>query len=81
MNNGERLNDGEEIDVETGLKMYTRYAARSIGREHEIGSLEPGKYADFVVFDEDLLAIDPNELKDLTPRETWINGEQLYVRN
>jgi predicted amidohydrolase YtcJ len=81
MNNGERLNDGQELDVETGLRMYTRYAARSSAREHEIGSLEPGKFGDFVVFDENPLEVETEALRDLMPRETWINGERVFSRS
>jgi predicted amidohydrolase YtcJ len=81
MNNGERLSDDQEIDVETGLRMYTRYAARSIGREHEIGSLEPGKFGDFVVFDENPIQVQAEALLELMPRETWINGERVFSRS
>ena len=81
MNNGEKLNDGQEIDVATALKMYTRYAARSVGREHEIGSLEPGKYADFVVFDRSPLEVPADDLRDMAPAEAWINGERVFARD
>ncbi|MER8843683.1 amidohydrolase [Mesorhizobium australicum] len=81
MNNGERLDDGEQIDAATALRMYTRYAARSIGREHELGSLEPGKLADFVVFDHSPLSVDAESLRDLKPAETWINGELVFSRD
>ncbi len=80
MNTGERLDDGENIDVTTALKMYTRYAARSIAREHEIGSLEVGKFADFVVFDDNPVTVKADALRDLIPSETWINGECVFSR-
>jgi predicted amidohydrolase YtcJ len=80
MNTGERLDDGENIDVTTALKMYTRYAARSIAREHEIGSLEVGKFADFVVFDDNPVTVKADALRDLMPSETWINGECVFSR-
>jgi len=81
MNTGEKLDDGQEIDVATAWKMYTRYAARSVGREHELGSLEPGKYADFLVFDEDPFAVPAERLRDMAPAETWINGECVFARD
>lgn len=80
LNTGERLDDGENLDVATALKMYTRYGARSIGREHEIGSLEVGKFADFAVFDQNPLTVRTNDLGDLMPCETWINGERVFTR-
>jgi predicted amidohydrolase YtcJ len=81
MNNGETLDDGENIDVGTALKMYTRYAARSIGREHEIGSLEAGKFADFIVFEVDPLTATDEQLHDLMPVETWIGGQRVFAKN
>jgi predicted amidohydrolase YtcJ len=81
MNNGETLTDGENLDVITSLRMYTRFAARSIGREHEIGSLEPGKFADFVVFDENPLTVRPEMLRDMMPDQTWIGGELVFRRD
>ncbi len=78
MINGETLDDSQQIDVETALKMYTRYAARSIGREHEIGSLEPGKFADFIILDDDPRSVDLESLRDMAVRETWINGELVH---
>lgn len=79
MNNGEALKDGENLDVMTSLRMYTRFAARSIGREHEIGSLEPGKFADFVVFDDNPLTVPSERLRDMMPAQTWIGGEQVFA--
>ena len=80
MNDGETLTDGENLDVMTSLRMYTRFAARSIGREHEIGSLEPGKFADFVVFDDNPLTVPSDMLRDMMPNQTWIGGEKVFAR-
>lgn len=59
------------------LKGATLFAARAIGREARLGSLEPGKQADFVVLD----APDVNHwLYHFRPNaavETWIRGEKL----
>ena len=43
--------DGNLIPAEQALEMATINGAKSLGMEHEIGSLEPGKKADIVLFD------------------------------
>jgi hypothetical protein len=43
-----------------------------------LGSLEPGKYADIVVLDRDLLEIPANEILDTTVLFTIVGGEIVY---
>ncbi|OJX65901.1 MAG: hypothetical protein BGO95_05670 [Micrococcales bacterium 73-13] len=78
---GEPVDPAEAITVVESLGMYTRDAAFAIGRETEIGSLEPGKRADFAVLDEDLLAIDPAAIGAVRPRSTWIDGTRVFSRD
>lgn len=78
---GEPVDPHQAVTLMESLAMYTRDAAYAVGREGEIGSLEPGKLADFVVLDEDLLAIDPAEIGAIRPRETWIDGERVFARD
>lgn len=78
---GEPVDPHQAVTLMESLGMYTRDAAYAVGREDEVGSLEPGKKADFVVIDEDLLEIDPGEIGGIRPRETWIDGERLFARD
>lgn len=79
MSNGEVLDTEELLDFPTALRMYTRHAARSIGREHEIGSLEPGKLADFVVLKTDPATLPAGDLAMLHADETWIGGRKVWA--
>lgn len=78
---GEPVDPHQAVTLMESLGMYTRDAAYAVHREHELGSLEPGKRADFVVIDEDLLTIDPEEIGAIRPRETWIDGDRVFVRD
>jgi len=78
---GEPVDPHQAITLMESLGMYTRDAAYAIRREHEIGSLEEGKRADFVVLDEDLLALDPDKIGSIRPRETWIDAERVFARD
>lgn len=78
---GEPVDPHQAITLMESLGMYTRDAAYAIHREHEIGSLEGGKRADFVVLDEDLLGLDPEKIGSIRPRETWIDGERVFARD
>jgi len=49
--------------------------------EDEKGSLEPGKLADMVVLDKDILTIDPEEVIDTKVLMTIVGGEVVYERS
>lgn len=63
---------------EETLKGMTIWAAYGAFEENEKGSLEPGKYADFIVLDKDLMSIDIHEVPDLKVQKTYIDGELVY---
>lgn len=73
------LNAGERLDRETMFYAYTLNAARTIGLEQSIGSLETGKQADFVVLDRDVFSIDDKALADTQVLQTWFAGRQIYA--
>jgi predicted amidohydrolase YtcJ len=71
---GEVLAPEECITMEQGLASMTRDAAWQVHMDHALGTLEPGKYADLVILDEDPLTIDPTRLSAIAVRETWVEG-------
>ncbi|MCL2492569.1 MAG: amidohydrolase family protein [Clostridiales bacterium] len=71
-------NAGERISVGDAIEAYTINGAFQLFRDQEIGSLAPGKYADFIVLDRDILQIDPIEIDRTNVLETWIGGERCY---
>ena len=52
---------GEEVDIETAIALYTREAARVAGIP-ELGQLKAGFHADFAVLSEDLLEVDNDRI-------------------
>ncbi len=76
---GKVLGPKERITPEQALLAYTRQAAIVLGIEDEVGSLEPGKYADFVVLSENPLKVDPMKIKDIQIDTTVMNGHITYM--
>ena len=60
------------------LRGFTADAAWAAHDEGEVGRLAPGLRADFVVLDEDPLAVPGEQLDDLHVRSTWVDGKAVY---
>lgn len=69
----------ECVPVEAAIRAMTRDAAWQCHSEHEVGSLEPGKFADFVMLSDDPRTVAPLAIKDIRVEETWMNGRRVYT--
>ena len=75
-----QLHPEEALTRRQAIEFYTRNNAHLIFWEKEIGSLEPGKRADFIVVDRDLLACPVDDVKDTRVLETWSEGKRVFAR-
>ena len=75
---GETMGLDEAVSPMDALRMYTLHGAISMRREHEVGSLEPGKRADLVVLSDDPTSVSPHAIRDIVVRETWVDGRLVY---
>ena len=62
------------------LHSFTLAAAYAARQDDRLGSLEPGKWADFIIIDRDYFTIPAAQIDDIVVLETWVGGEQAYVR-
>jgi hypothetical protein len=65
----------ERIGVERAMRAITIDAAYVLGIDDKFGSLEPGKYADFAILEEDPFEVDPMHLKDVRIWGTALAGK------
>lgn len=63
------------VEALKGMTLDSAYASFS---EHELGSLEKGKKADFVVLDRDIMQINMSTVLSTKVEATVIDGEVLY---
>ena len=70
----------EAVSRETALDGFTRTAAFAAFAEDRLGTLMPGMRADFLILDADPLLASPDEIRRMTPRETWIGGYRYYKK-
>jgi hypothetical protein len=62
------------------LMGMTIWAAKAQFEEKEKGSIEPGKYADFVILNKDIMKIKGSELPGVKVLRTYVNGEKVYEK-
>ncbi|MCQ4034406.1 amidohydrolase [Kaistella montana] len=63
---------------EQALRGMTIWAAKSAFQEKELGSLEAGKSADFVVLNQDLMKVEENKILETTVLETYSSGKKVH---
>lgn len=68
----------QKMTREEALVSFTRSGAFAEFRENEIGSLEAGKFADFIVVDRDLLSVPESEIFSTKVLETYVNGKKVH---
>jgi predicted amidohydrolase YtcJ len=76
---GKLLGAEQRITAEQALAGYTREAAAVFGMEDEIGTLEVGKYADFVVLEKNPLQVELDHIKDIKIIATVMGGRVTHL--
>jgi predicted amidohydrolase YtcJ len=76
--NGKVWGADQAIDRMTALKMLTINVARFIGEEDELGSLEPGKWADITVLNGDFIGAADTGIDELGIDLTYTGGKRVF---
>ncbi|HTQ73732.1 MAG TPA: amidohydrolase [Burkholderiales bacterium] len=75
---GGRKVNRQSVSREQALIAHTRSNALFVFQENNLGSLQPGKYADLVVLDRNYLAVPAAQIKDIRPVMTMVGGRIVY---
>ena len=70
----------ERVSFEQALAGFTRGAAYAGFAEQRIGSLDPGKWADFIIVDRDVSRVDPQALAKTQVLQTWVAGKKVWEK-
>lgn len=78
---GQTVGENQKVSLLEAIRMYTINGAYASFEEDIKGSIEPGKLADFVLFDRSLLEIEEDNLLQAQVERTIIDGEIVYDKN
>jgi predicted amidohydrolase YtcJ len=70
----------QRMTREEALRSITLWPAYAAFQEEVLGSLTPGKYADFVVLDRDIMRVAPEEILSARVDATYLGGNPVYER-
>ncbi|MBQ3389999.1 MAG: amidohydrolase [Firmicutes bacterium] len=70
----------QRVSPYEALCMYTKNAAYASYEEDVKGTIEEGKYADFVILDRNVFEIPHSEIKDVTVEKTYLGGRLVYEK-
>ena len=77
---GTVFGEEEALTVMEALRGYTLYGAWLSFEEDRKGSIQPGKLADMIVLDQDILTVDPDHIMGINVEQTWLGGKLVYER-
>ena len=72
------LGQQQRVAVDRAIKAVTLDAAYALFSEDKVGSLEPGKWADLVILDQNPRTTAPAKISEIKVQETWVNGKRVY---
>ena len=70
----------ERLKREQAWQAYTQGAAYAAFAEDRLGSLEPGKRADFLIVDQDMMLATPAQIRNMKVLQTWIGGKPVFIQ-
>lgn len=70
----------QRMTMTEALRGFTRDAAYAAHAEKMLGTLEPGKHADFILVDRDIFTVDAARVWSTEVLETWVGGKRVYAR-
>lgn len=70
----------EAVTLKQAFRGFTLDAAYAAHQEHILGGLTPGKWADFILIDQDIFSISPQDIWKTQVLETWIAGEKRFTK-
>ena len=76
---GIELGISEAISVHEAIRAMTIMAAWQIGLEDKLGSIKKGKFADFVILDQNPLEVKKSKIRDIRVLKTIINGNEVGI--
>tara|TARA_R110002020_G_scaffold143924_5_gene316765 strand:+ start:5054 stop:6685 length:1632 start_codon:yes stop_codon:yes gene_type:complete len=76
--NGYQMKDA--LSREETLRGMTIWAAYSNFEEDEKGSIESGKFADFIIMDQDIMTVEEDEIPNLKVDQTFLDGKRVDVK-
>ncbi|WP_226528514.1 amidohydrolase [Metabacillus niabensis] len=79
-NSGKSYMPDQKLSVFEAVELYTKGSAYAVHKENKQGKILPGYAADFTIFDQNIFAIDTEELLDTNVVMTVVDGDIMYKR-
>ncbi|MHC5225371.1 amidohydrolase [Ignatzschineria sp. LJL83] len=76
-----RLNTDRNVTLTEVLRSATIDAAYMIAADEYVGSLEAGKFADYIILDRDLFKGAPEDIENVNIKKTFIGGKEVYSQD